>query len=113
MPKLLPFLLTLLCTATAALAQTRPNIVLIYADDLGYGDVSAYGARALKTPNIDRLAKEGLRFTDAHAAGGHLHAVALRAADRRVCVAEARHRHPAGKCRAHHRPAARRPCPRC
>jgi arylsulfatase A-like enzyme len=61
------FLLTILCSATAALAQTRPNIVLIYADDLGYGDVSAYGARALKTPNMDRLAKEGLRFTDAHA----------------------------------------------
>src|SRR5215208_8191381 len=54
-----------LFAATAA-AQTRPNIVLIYADDLGYGDVSAYGATALKTPNIDRLAKEGLRFTDAH-----------------------------------------------
>lgn len=46
----------------------RPNIVLIYLDDLGYGDVSSYGAQALKTPNIDRLAKEGLRFTDAHAA---------------------------------------------
>jgi arylsulfatase A-like enzyme len=51
-----------------ALAQTRPNVVLIYADDLGYGDVSAYGARGLKTPNIDRLAREGLRFTDAHSA---------------------------------------------
>ena len=43
-----------------------PNILLIYADDLGYGDVSAYGAMAVKTPNIDRIAKEGLRFTDAH-----------------------------------------------
>jgi arylsulfatase A-like enzyme len=49
-----------------ASAQTRPNIILIYADDLGYGDVSAYGATALKTPNIDRLAQEGLRFTDGH-----------------------------------------------
>ncbi len=48
-------------------AQSRPNVVLIYADDLGYGDVSAYGATALKTPNMDRLAREGLRFTDAHA----------------------------------------------
>jgi arylsulfatase A-like enzyme len=35
-------------------------------DDLGYGDVSSYGATALTTTNIDRLAKEGLRFTDAH-----------------------------------------------
>jgi arylsulfatase A-like enzyme len=54
-----------LAAATTVSAQT-PNIVLIYADDLGYGDVSAYGAHALTTPNIDRLAKAGLRFTDAH-----------------------------------------------
>src|SRR5436190_13852031 len=46
--------------------QGNPNIVLIMTDDLGYGDVSAYGATALQTANIDRLAKEGLRFTDAH-----------------------------------------------
>ena len=44
----------------------QPNIVLIYADDLGYGDVSCYGATRVQTPNIDRLAREGLRFTDAH-----------------------------------------------
>jgi arylsulfatase A-like enzyme len=43
-----------------------PNIVLIYADDLGYGDVSCYGAKKLKTPNIDRLASQGVRFTNAH-----------------------------------------------
>lgn len=47
-------------------AQDKPNIVLILTDDLGYGDVSSYGATALQTPNIDRLAKAGLRFTDAH-----------------------------------------------
>jgi arylsulfatase A len=45
----------------------RPNILLIVADDLGYGDVGAYGATRIKTPNIDRLAREGARFTDAHA----------------------------------------------
>lgn len=45
----------------------NPNIVLILADDLGYGDVSCYGATHVKTPNIDRLAAEGIRFTDAHA----------------------------------------------
>lgn len=44
----------------------RPNILLIYADDLGYGDLSCYGATQVQTPNIDRLAKHGLRFTDAH-----------------------------------------------
>jgi len=43
-----------------------PNIVLIYADDLGYGDLSCYGASKVSTPNIDRLAKEGRLFTDAH-----------------------------------------------
>jgi len=47
-------------------AAQLPNIVFIYADDLGYGDVGCYGATKLKTPNIDHLAQEGLRFTDAH-----------------------------------------------
>ena len=44
-----------------------PNIVFIYADDLGYGDVSAYGAKAVKTPNVDRLASKGLKFTNGYA----------------------------------------------
>ncbi len=44
----------------------RPNIILINADDLGYGDLSCYGSRAIDTPNIDRLAQEGVRFTDFH-----------------------------------------------
>lgn len=44
----------------------KPNIVIIYADDLGYGDVSCYGATSLNTSNIDKLAKEGLLFTNAH-----------------------------------------------
>ena len=43
-----------------------PNVVVIYADDLGYGDVSCYGATRIKTPNIDKLASQGLRFTNAH-----------------------------------------------
>ncbi len=43
-----------------------PNIVVIYADDLGYGDVGCYGATKVKTPNIDMLAAQGLRFTNAH-----------------------------------------------
>ncbi len=49
----------------AADAQ-RPNIVLIYADDLGYGDVGCYGATQVKTPHIDALASAGVRFTHAH-----------------------------------------------
>ncbi|HKS36333.1 MAG TPA: sulfatase-like hydrolase/transferase [Verrucomicrobiae bacterium] len=55
-----------LFAASVLSAADRPNIVLIYADDLGYGDVSCYGATKVQTPNVDRLAKEGLRFTDAH-----------------------------------------------
>ena len=49
-----------------AASSTPPNVVLIFADDLGYGDVGCYGATKVQTPNIDRLAKEGRRFTDAH-----------------------------------------------
>lgn len=44
----------------------KPNVIIIYADDLGYGDVSCYGAKKVATPNIDRLAKKGVRFTNAH-----------------------------------------------
>lgn len=58
--------LILLLTVSGALAADTPNIVLIYTDDVGYADVSCYGAKGVKTPHVDRLAKEGLRFTDAH-----------------------------------------------
>src|SRR5690606_12147334 len=44
----------------------KPNIIIIYADDLGYGDLSCYGASAVQTTHIDRLAAEGLRFTNAY-----------------------------------------------
>lgn len=54
--------------ASTSSAADRPNVVLIFADDLGYGDLGCYGATKLKTPNIDRLAKQGRRFTDAHSA---------------------------------------------
>ena len=51
---------------TRAVDSKCPNVVVIYADDLGYGDVSCYGATKIKTPNIDKLASQGLRFTNAH-----------------------------------------------
>lgn len=51
---------------TQAAEAARPNIVIILADDLGYGDVGCCGATKIKTPNIGRLAREGMRFTDAH-----------------------------------------------
>ncbi len=55
-----------ICPVVTAIAAQKPNIVFIYADDLGYGDVGCYGATKIKTPNIDKLARQGLRFTDAH-----------------------------------------------
>jgi arylsulfatase A-like enzyme len=66
-----PISLSILCVLCAAVSDLRaaappPNIVFILTDDVGYGDVGCYGATHVKTPNIDRLAKEGLRFTDAH-----------------------------------------------
>ncbi len=61
--------LFLLSAAPAAAAATpaKPNIVLIITDDLGYGDLGCYGATKIKTPNVDRLAAEGVRFTQGYA----------------------------------------------
>src|SRR5687767_12574464 len=56
--------LTAVCFASTVAAQgTKPNIILIFADDLGYADVGCYGAKGFKTPNLDCMAKEGVRFT--------------------------------------------------
>ena len=75
-----PFILTLVssvaCAATAAnkapenttpTKSKTPNVVFIYADDLGYGDLECYGAKNVQTPNVNRLAKSGILFTNAHA----------------------------------------------
>jgi arylsulfatase A-like enzyme len=47
--------------------ETKPNVIVILADDLGYGDMSAYGSNTINTPNFDRLANEGIRFTQGYA----------------------------------------------
>ena len=46
--------------------KEKPNVVIIYADDLGYGDLSCYGAEDIRTPNVDLLATEGIRFDNAY-----------------------------------------------
>ena len=67
---LIPGTLGILSLASSYLACNRapenPNIIIIYADDLGYGDISCYGATSIKTPNTDMVASQGLRFTNAH-----------------------------------------------
>lgn len=69
-----------LCTILAALAllagpvaaqeklKRPPNVIIVYADDLGYGDLGCFGAKKIKTPNLDRMAKEGTRFTNFYVA---------------------------------------------
>jgi arylsulfatase A-like enzyme len=59
-------LLSSLTLAAAVFGAEKPNILVIMADDLGYGDLSCYGAKEFATPNIDRLAAEGLRFTSGY-----------------------------------------------
>ena len=53
-------------TAAVAAERERPNILFILADDVGYGDLGCYGATLVQTPHLDRLARDGRRFTDAH-----------------------------------------------
>jgi uncharacterized sulfatase len=55
------------CQTSAPPAARKPNIIVILADDLGYGDLGAYGARLIRTPNLDRMAREGARLTSFYA----------------------------------------------
>jgi N-acetylgalactosamine-6-sulfatase len=63
------FLLLGFAFQLSAAPKSKPNIVFLLADDLGYGDLSCYGAPDIKTPNIDSLARDGVRFTDFYANG--------------------------------------------
>ncbi len=73
----LPFLITFLLTSPSVLHaadsndRTRPNIVILYADDMGYGDLGIQNPESkIPTPHLDQLAREGMRFTDAHSSSG-------------------------------------------
>jgi len=67
MKRLIFFVIIFLLLANFSFAQQKPNIILIVADDLGYGDVGCYGQQKIKTPSIDLLAKEGMQFSDFYA----------------------------------------------
>ncbi len=57
----LPIMVT--ANETTTLNGSKPNVIVIFCDDLGYGDLGCYGQKTLKTPNLDRMAREGMRFT--------------------------------------------------
>ncbi|WP_103190759.1 sulfatase [Formosa algae] len=63
------FLLSLTTFNGLAQKENKPNIIIIMADDMGYGDLSCYGSTFINTPNLDRMAAEGIKFTDFHANG--------------------------------------------
>ena len=69
LPAVLVILFGIASARGFAVGAERPNVVLIVADDLGYGDLGCYGSKFNETPNIDRLAATGLRFTDFHSNG--------------------------------------------
>ena len=65
---LIPVLLAALSLSNFAAAADRPNLVIIFCDDLGYGDLACYGSPTIKTPNLDRMATEGQKWTNFYVA---------------------------------------------
>jgi len=63
------FLIAISTLSCKAQKQDKPNIIIIMADDMGYGDLSTYGSTLINTPNLDKMAAEGIKFTDFHANG--------------------------------------------
>ena len=63
-------LMTGIFSCQSSVDRTKPNIVVIFIDDQGYGDIGSFGAVGYSTPNLDRMADEGMRFTNFYAAQG-------------------------------------------
>ena len=66
-PTFLALIAAISCLALPNLVEAKPNIIYIMVDDLGYGDLGCYGQKRIKTPNIDRMAEEGMKFTQFYA----------------------------------------------
>ncbi|WP_156346089.1 sulfatase-like hydrolase/transferase [Verrucomicrobium spinosum] len=60
----IPVLAAVVTVAASLQASARPNVIVFLADDLGYGELGCYGQKKIKTPNLDQLAADGMRFTD-------------------------------------------------
>lgn len=67
------FCLVLFCAPAVESAEHRPNVIYILADDLGYGDLGSYGQELIRTPRLDRMASEGMRFTQHYAGAPSCH----------------------------------------
>ena len=65
----LVLLIAVLVFTACNTSEKKPNILLFLTDDLGYGDLGCYGNPIIQSPNIDKLASQGVRFTDFHSAG--------------------------------------------
>ena len=63
-PLFAPVVFLFACLGSLAKQEKRPNVVVVLCDDLGYGDLACYGHPKIKTPHLDRMAKQGIRFTD-------------------------------------------------
>lgn len=79
-----------------------PNVIIIEADDLGYGDLSCYGAQQIQTPGMDRVAREGLRFTQGYCTAATSTPQPLFLADRKISLDESGCQDIAGECTFDH-----------
>ena len=69
MRSLIPVALVMATAVASGSAQTKPNVILIMTDDMGYADIGSYGSSDIRTPNIDSLARDGVRLTDFYSNG--------------------------------------------